>query len=150
MISISARCQKRAAAAFPIVLSVLTFGLSIYVFSSTLHATLEGNLRNHMLAYADKFEKVISNSDDPFTVEGYRKLSDQDKARVQMVSGLLAGVVDLMNESNDPRADRWAASLIAIPGPLAAGYALEGWVRNAKTINEIETARQRIKATLKQ
>jgi hypothetical protein len=99
-----------------------------------------------MLAYAEKYEKLLHESpDDAFTVDGYRKLADKDKARVQIVLGLLAGVVDLMNEANDPRADKWSGYLGGIPGPLADGYPLEAWVRDPKTIDEIGRARQRIK-----
>jgi hypothetical protein len=149
MISISSALTKHAVTAIPIALSILSFGVSIYVFRSTLDATLEGNLRNHMLAYADKFEKTMGDLDDPFTVEGYRKLPKHDKARVQIVDGLLAGVVDLMNEAKDPRADQWAVYLQGIPGPLAEDYPLEAWVRNQKTINEIVVARTQVRADLR-
>ncbi len=143
MISISPSLRKRAAKALPITLSILSFGLSIYVYSSTLDATLEGNLRNQMLAYADKFEKVMLGSlEDPGTVEGYLRLTRQDQARVRIVIGLLAGVVDLMNEAKDPRATYWAKYLVGIPGPLVDDYPLEAWVRDPKTIIQIAEARR--------
>jgi hypothetical protein len=149
MISISPALKKCASKAYPSVLPIVSILLSIYVYSSTLDATLEGNLRNHMLAYTDKFEKVLETIDDPFTVEGYGKLPKAKKAQVQIVAGLLAGVVDLMNEAKDPRADRWAPYLAGIPGPLAEDYPLEAWVRDQKTIDQIGTARRQVKADLK-
>jgi hypothetical protein len=148
MTSISPTIKQYAVVVIPTFLSIVSILLSVYVFSSTLDATLEGNLRNHMLAYADKFEKALGSLDDPFTVEGFRKLPEQDKARVQIVLGLLAGVVDLMNEANDPRASKWAAYIAGIPGPLAEDYPLEAWVRNQKTIHEIAQARRHVKDSL--
>lgn len=129
----------------PLVISIVAILVSIYSLKSTLKSTLEGNLRNHMLAYVEEFQKVAGSIDDPFSVDGYLALSHKEKARVQIVLGLLAGVVDLMNEADDPRADEWAGFLTGIPGPLADGYRLEVWVRNQKTRDEIELARQQVK-----
>lgn len=127
------------------LLALAAFVFSIYSHSSVQDVTLQDNLRAHMLAYAEEYQEVTKDIDDPFTVNGYLALSNRDKARVQIVLGLLAGVVDLMNEADDSRADKWAAFLVRIPGPLSDGYPLEVWVSNKKTIEAIQRARQQVK-----
>jgi hypothetical protein len=133
---------------FSIVFSVLSLivsiGFSAYTFSAMKDLTLQGHLRGQMLAYAEKYEKILTEFDDPFSIAGYGRLLKKNKERVRIIHGMLAGVVDLMNESNDPRADTWSAYIANIQGPLSDGYPLEVWVRNKKTIDAIAKAKNQI------
>jgi hypothetical protein len=117
--------------------------------AATEKLALQDQLRQQMLAYMTEFARLVNDEDDPFSVNGYRQLKREGtKRRVEIVAGLLVGVIDLMYQREDPRVVEWAGYITGLPGPLAQDYPLETYATHPKTKAAIVRARDRAKELL--
>ena len=104
---------------------------------------LQGQLRGQIFLYQAEYARLINDIADPFSVAGYSRLSENNKIRVQIVDGMLVGVIDLMFQTKDRRASTWAGFLPAIAGPLACGYPLELYAGDNATLDAIRKAKEK-------
>lgn len=107
-------------------------------------ATLEGQLRQHLVVYLKEYadlQKDNPDVPDPWSIDGYGDLPPAQKRRAEIVTGLLIGVVDLMNETDHPFKDRWSTFIGLMPGVIRGHPEIHVFARRPDTLEAIEAAR---------
>lgn len=132
-------------------LQILTLAISLaspfvayQIGVGTQKVQLADQARQTLIAYTAEYARLVEAcGGNPFTATNFSSIPQQYQVRVEILAGLLAMAIDLMNKSGDEdRAKIWSNYLSGFSGPLAKNYPLESWVTHSLTKQAIQAAKQ--------
>jgi hypothetical protein len=131
-----------------LLVSIAAVAVSVSTSRQNTRLALQGQIGDQMSRYLVEYQKSITTGPSPFTVEGYKNLGGAGRSRIIILHGLQIGLIDLMFQNNDPRANVWATYIKGIPGPLLEGRIEEVYSTHKLTKAAVRNARADVLATL--
>ena len=134
------------------IVSILTllaaFGALYISINTAQNADIingQGQLSSQIIAYQKSFSELLEVEKTPWGIRNYIGMDAEERTKVQIVAGMLVGVVDLMYTTGDRRAMLWKDYIGQVEGPLACGYPLEIYARTDFVVEAIKSAETKAK-----